>query len=817
MQVLKFGGSSVANAQNINKVISIVKETLKHDKAVIVSSAISGATDALIAIANAAKEQNNHYQTLIDQLEERHISIIDELITSDDNSSIKNICGELFGKLREICKGVYLLKELSELSQDHIVSFGELLSTKIISAKFKSLNISHVWKDSRELIKTEYIAGKNVVITNETYSNIANYFAGNNNNLFIMPGFIASDLKGRTTTLGRGGSDYTASIIAVGSQARALEIWTDVCGMMTADPRIVPDARPIRNISYKEALELSHFGAKVVYPPTIQPVVKQGIPIYVKNTFVPDDFGTLIERNPPQGHDKIRGISSSNKIALLSMEGSGMVGIPGYSSKLFDVLSKNNVNIILITQASSVHTMCIAIDQADADKAKKAADELFAYEISLGKVDPLKVEKGFSIISLVGDDMKNQSGASGRMFEALGRSGINIRAIAQGSSEKNVSAVLHTEDIEDAIRAIHAEFFSNESQRINLFIAGYGTVSKALVEIIHSRKEHIKSKLGKELVICGLSNSKNYIINKNGIEQGIDLSKGEPNTDNKYIQEICNYKLSNSIFVDCTANRSIASYYVDLFRNKFSVVTCNKIANSLSYDAYNELFTTVITEGVKYKYETTVCAALPVLETISQLVNCGDKIYKIEGILSGTLNYLFSQYNGEKSFSELVKYAREAGYAEPDPRLDLAGTDVFRKFLISSREAGYSIESQDIDFTSFIPDNIMAQHNTDFNGYAQEFYEKLKEYEPVMLEQYNRAKNANQKLRFIAQLDNTNGLKCSIGLKSIGSEHPFFSLEGTDNAVIIESEFYPNGIVIKGAGAGAKQTAGGLLNDILAI
>ena len=817
MQVLKFGGSSVANAQNINKVISIVKETLKHDKAVIVSSAISGATDALIAIANAAKEQNNHYQTLIDQLEERHISIIDELITSDDNSSIKNICGELFGKLREICKGVYLLKELSELSQDHIVSFGELLSTKIISAKFKSLNISHVWKDSRELIKTEYIAGKNVVITNETYSNIANYFAGNNNNLFIMPGFIASDLKGRTTTLGRGGSDYTASIIAVGSQARALEIWTDVCGMMTADPRIVPDARPIRNISYKEALELSHFGAKVVYPPTIQPVVKQGIPIYVKNTFIPDDFGTLIERNPPQGHDKIRGISSSNKIALLSMEGSGMVGIPGYSSKLFDVLSKNNVNIILITQASSVHTMCIAIDQADADKAKKAADELFAYEISLGKVDPLKVEKGFSIISLVGDDMKNQSGASGRMFEALGRSGINIRAIAQGSSEKNVSAVLHTEDIEDAIRAIHAEFFSNESQRINLFIAGYGTVSKALVEIIHTRKEHIKSKLGKELVICGLGNSKNYIINKNGIEQGIDLSKGEPNTDNKYIQEICNYKLSNSIFVDCTANRSIASYYVDLFRNKFSVVTCNKIANSLSYDAYNELFTTVITEGVKYKYETTVCAALPVLDTISQLVNCGDKIYRIEGILSGTLNYLFSQYNGEKSFSELVKYARDAGYAEPDPRLDLAGTDVFRKFLISSREAGYSIESQDVDFTGFIPDNIMAQHISDFNGYAQEFYQKLKEYEPVMLEQYNRAKEAGKKLRFIAQLDNTNGLKCSIGLKSIGCEHPFFSLEGTDNAVIIESEFYPNGIVIKGAGAGAKQTAGGLLNDILAI
>ncbi len=817
MQVLKFGGSSVANAQNINKVIAIVKETLKNDKAVVVSSAISGATDGLIAIANAAKAQDENYLNLIDDLQHRHNTIIDELIPSDDNTTIKSTCNELFGKLREICKGVYLLKELSELSQDHIVSFGELLSTKIISAKLKSLNISHQWKDSRDLIKTEYIAGKNVILTKETNSNISNYFATTNNNLYILPGFIASDLKGRTTTLGRGGSDYTASIIAVGAQARALEIWTDVCGMMTADPRIVPDARPIRNISYKEALELSHFGAKVVYPPTIQPVVKQGIPIYVKNTFVPDDFGTLIERNPPQGHDKIRGISSSNKIALLSMEGSGMVGIPGYSSKLFDTLSKNNVNIILITQASSVHTMCIAIDQADADKAKKAADELFAYEISLGKVDPLKVEKGFSIISLVGDDMKNQSGASGRMFEALGRSGINIRAIAQGSSEKNVSAVVHTEDVNDAIRAIHTEFFSNESQRVNLFIAGYGTVSKALVEIIHSKKEFIKSKLGKELVICGLSNSKNYLIDKNGIGAQADLSKGEANTDNRYIQEVCNFKLSNSIFVDCTANRSIAATYVDLFRNKFSVVTCNKIANSLSFDAYKELFATTLAEGVKYKYETTVCAALPVLETISQLVNCGDKIYKIEGILSGTLNYLFSQYNGEKSFSRLVKYAREAGYAEPDPRLDLAGTDVLRKFLISSREAGFALESNIIDFKGFVPDEIMAVQKSDFNAYANEFYEKLEEWEPVILQQYATAKQEGKKLRFIAQLDNTNDLKCSISLKSIDASHPFYSLEGTDNAVIIESEYYPNGIVIKGAGAGAKQTAGGLLNDILAI
>lgn len=822
MQVLKFGGSSVANATNINKVIAIVRKAIANDRTVVVASAISGATDALLLIGKTAKAGDENYLNLIDTLQQKHTAIIEELIPAEESEAIKIKCNALFNQLREICKGVYLLKELTELSQDHLVSFGEMLSTNIISAKLKSLNISHQWKDSRDLIKTEAQAGKNVVIDNLTTNNIWEYFNNDQHKLYIMPGFIASDMAGRTTTLGRGGSDYTASIIAVGTQARRLEIWTDVCGMMTADPRIVPDAHPIRNISYKEALELSHFGAKVVYPPTIQPVVKQGIPIYVKNTFAPDDFGTLIERNPPQGQEKIRGISSSNKIALLSMEGSGMVGIPGYSSKLFDVLSKNNVNIILITQASSVHTMCIAIAEDDADKAKKAADELFAYEISLGKVDPLRVEKGFSIISLVGDDMKNQSGASGKMFEALGREGINIRAIAQGSSEKNVSAVLHTEDVNDAIRAIHTEFFSNSANRVNLFIAGYGTVSKALVSIIFAQRKSIEARLGKEIVICGLCNSRNYLLNRNGIEENFNLQEGEKNTDNRYISEICKLKLSNSIFVDCTANRNIASLYVDMFRNKFSVVTCNKIANSLSYESYRELFATARLEKVQYKYETAVCAALPVLETILQLVNCGDTIYRIEGILSGTLNFLFSNYNGETPFATLVKEAAEKGYAEPDPRLDLAGTDVFRKFLISSRQGGFPIESSDVDFQGFIPEEIMCKEQTDFPAYAEEFYAKLLAYEPQLKEQYTQAAAKGEKLRFIASLDakecNGNGKpKCTISLKSIGAEHPFYTLEGTDNAVIIESDYYPNAIVIKGAGAGARQTAGGVLNDILSL
>lgn len=832
MQVMKFGGSSVANAQNINKVIDIVREALTKDKTVVVSSAISGCTDQLIAIGKAALAQDNAYGQIIDQLEAKHMELIDQLIVNDDSSAIKSACAELFNELREICKGVYLLKELSSFSLDHIVSFGELLSTKIISAKLKSLNISHLWKDSRELLKTEEIAGKNAIISDLTGKNIKEFFENSNHKLYIMPGFIASDLRGRTTTLGRGGSDYTASIIAVGAQARILEIWTDVCGMMTADPRIVPGAHPIRNISYKEALELSHFGAKVVYPPTIQPVVKQGIPIYVKNTFEPSDPGTLIERNPPEGQNKIKGISSSNKIALLSMEGSGMVGIPGYSSRLFDTLSKNNVNIILITQASSVHTMCIAIDEADADKAKKATDELFAYEISLGKVDPLRVEKGFSIISLVGDDMKNQSGASGKMFDALGRVGINIRAIAQGSSEKNVSAVVQTEYVNDAIRAIHEEFFSNNSNRINLFIAGYGTVSKALVQIIREKRDFLLKTLGKNLVVCGLCNSRKFIIDRNGISLGTQeqmiaqLSEGSDvkvsgNTSsglNNYINEISKLKLSNSIFVDCTASKEIAGTYVDLFRNKFSVVACNKIANSLSYDSYCELFKNALAEGVTYRYETTVCAAQPVLAMIRQIINSGDRILKIEGIVSGTLNYLFSCYNTEKSFATLVKEAKELGYTEPDPRLDLSGTDVLRKFIISAREAGEQIERSDIDFQGFVPSSLLEPKGATFAEDEQDFYSALQAEEPALKAMYDNAAAKGCKLRFAATLDKSKEDEkplYRVGLIEVDSTHPFYSLEGSDNAMLITTEYYPNGVVIKGAGAGARQTASGLLNDIL--
>lgn len=822
MQVLKFGGTSVANAANINKVIAIIRQSLKKDKTAVVFSAIGGCTDKLIAIGRCAVKQDKDYLTLIDELQGRHIELIDKLIPEEESAEIKAECRKLFGDLSDICNGVFLLKELTPLSLDHIQCFGELLSTMIISAKLKSMNIEHTWKDSRELIKTESIAGKNAIIGDVTEKNIKEYFNSSQHHLYILPGFIAMDMFGRTTTLGRGGSDYTASIIAVGATARRLEIWTDVCGMMTADPRIVPHASTIRNISYKEALELSHFGAKVVYPPTIQPVVKQGIPIYVKNTFEPDDPGTLIERNPPEGNNNIKGISSSDKIALLSMEGSGMVGIPGYSSKLFDTLSKNNINIILITQASSVHTMCIAIDEKDAERAKRAADELFAYEISLGKVDPLRVEKGFSIISLVGDDMKNQSGASGKMFEALGYKGISIRAIAQGSSEKNVSAVVRTEDVNEAIRAIHNEFFTGKANRINLFIAGFGSVAKALVEIIHKNREAVRERSGKELVICGLSNSKKFIIEKEGIDlSGCSCEKdlhgriaelleaGHDNSGGEYINALASFHIGDSVFVDCTASKSTAASYITLFRAKYSITACNKIACSGSQDAYDELLANAVKEGVKFRYETTVCAALPVLAVIEHLVNTGDKIESMQGILSGTLNWLFSNYTGEVSFADLVKRARDLGYTEPDPRVDLSGTDVLRKLIIFSRTAGIRLERSDIEFNGFIPEDILCRENG-----PEQFCKKLQEWDGELKRIYEQAAQEGKKLRFIASSNNG---RYRIALEKIDSSHPFFNVNGSDNAFVIKSLRYPQGIVIKGAGAGAHQTAGGVLNDILSI
>ena len=555
MQVMKFGGTSVANSNAMAQVVEIVSKAVDRDRTILVVSAISGCTDTLIRIGNLAARRDEEYKILIDNLQKRHHDIIRELLPIEKHEESKEVCDALFDSLRSIAQGVFLLGELSPASLDAIQGFGELWSTKIIATKLASIGIATKWIDSREIIRTYEKGGKNAVDIQKTYYRVNEMIENNPiTQLFVLPGFIASDKQGRTTTLGRGGSDYSASLFAVGCKARILEIWSDVPGLMTSNPKIVPTARTISHISYRAALELSHFGAKVIYPPTIQPVVAEGIPIYVKNTFNPDSFGTLIEKNPPRSKEKLIGISNSDDIALLSLEGSGMVGIPGFSSRLFETLSQNDINIILITQASSVHTMCIAVSEKDADKAKEAADRCFAYEISLGKLNPLKVEKGYSIVCLVGDDFLNQSGATGRLLAALGRHSIPVRATAQGSSERNVSVIVSSKDVDSAILHIHNEFFDKTAIKdINLFIAGFGVVGKALVDIIARNGDKIAARTGKRLHVCGLSNSRKYILDKAGLDVrdiATKLSEGESAADEAYFEALANITLENSIFVD---------------------------------------------------------------------------------------------------------------------------------------------------------------------------------------------------------------------------------------------------------------------------
>ena len=795
----------MADAAAMRRVVEIVSAAVERDRTILVCSAVSRCTDTLIEIGHRAARRDDSYRTLIDQLQERHNTIIDELLPQDRRDDPRQQCNALFDSLRSITQGVCLLGELSPASLDAIQSFGELLSTRILAARFAQTGIPLKWIDARKIVRTERVGDRSVVVTDVTYANIVDTVEHNPiTSLFIVPGFISSDREGRTTTLGRGGSDYTAALLAVGIKARLVEIWTDVPGMMTANPKSVPTARTIPHISYRAALELSHFGAKVIYPPTIQPVVAEGIPIYVKNTFDPAAYGTLIEKNPPRNHSSLTGITNSDDIALLSLEGSGMVGIPGFSSRLFDTLSREDINIILITQASSVHTMCIAVSEKDAEKAKKAADSCFAYEISLGKLNPLKVEKGWSIVCLVGDDVIGQSGATGRMLAALGAHGIQVRATAQGSSERNISVIVPSAHVQDAVRHIHNEFFDKQSEQVvNLFVTGYGTVGKALVDMIATQADAIAERTGKRLVLCGLANSRRFAVNPEGLDASRAaqlLEEGQPAAGDAWFEALAGLSLEHSIFVDCTASTDIACRYKSLFRLGYSVVACNKIAFSAPGNPVRDLRAEAAACGVTLRYETTVGASLPVLESVARIVNAGDQLLSVEGILSGTLGWLFDNYQGASegsSFAALVEQARVAGYTEPDPRIDLSGRDVLRKLLIIARQAGIPLEEADVEQTA-LPDPA-----------NEAAYAKL----------YENAAKQWGKLRYVASLvadaSAPKGWRASIGLKVVDPESPLYALHGTDNCVLFHTRDYTSPLVIQGAGAGTKQTAGGLLNDIL--
>ncbi len=642
-----------------------------------------------------------------------------------------------------------------------------------------------------------------------------NFFKDQTAQLYILPGFIASDKNGATTTLGRGGSDFTAAILAADLDAEVLEIWTDVSGMMTADPRIVRNIRQIPRITYREAMELSHFGAKVIYPPTIQPVLQKNIPILIKNTFAPEDFGTLIEAETDDEKDIIRGISSIDKISVLSLEGSGMVGIPGFSKRLFDALSRAKINVILITQSSSEHSICAAVEEKFGALAKEVVDSEFEYEINVGKIEPLRVENGFSILALVGDNMKAHTGISGKMFNSLGSQGINIHAIAQGSSERNISAVIESKDVKKAVNTLHEEFFSDGNRQVNVFIIGVGTVGKKLLAQIAQQSEFLRENLRLNLRVVGLANSKNVLFDEEGIELSepsaiadslSQNSKNSEKTSEEIADLIIEENLRNSIFVDVTANAEVVEVYPMLLQKAVSIIACNKIAASSDYAKYKKLKDLAREYNTNFLFETNVGAGLPIINTLNDLMRSGDKINRIEAVLSGTLNFVFNNYDGSRSFSAVVKQAQTEGYTEPDPRLDLSGTDVARKILILAREAGYKIEMADIENAGFLPESCLQ-------GSVEDFYSQMEKHEDYFKNLLETARNQNLSLKYIASFDNG---KASVGLQSIDEKHNFANLSGKDNAVLFYTNRYAElPLVVKGAGAGADVTAAGVFADII--
>lgn len=809
MKVLKFGGSSVANAENINQVVTIVKDAVTKDKIVVVVSALGGITDTLIECGIRASNGDEGYKSKLLEVEQRHLETVKLLIPVAEQSSILSWVKKRCNELEDICNGVFLLEELSDRTKDRIVSYGEQISSLILSAKLKAIGIENAWKDSRELIITDShftYAAVDFVVTNK---NIQDYFSSSDERLFVMPGFIASDSSGAVTTLGRGGSDYTAAIIAAAINASAIEIWTDVSGMMTADPRLVSNTKVIQEISYQEAMELSHFGAKVIYPPTIQPVMSKDIPVWVKNTFAPNDHGTVIESKIPKNGGSIRGITSINKIALLSLEGSGMVGIPGFSKRLFEALANNRINVILITQSSSEHSICVVIEQNNADKAKEAVDAAFDFEITNGKVDPLIVEKDLAVIALVGDNMKNHPGISGKMFGAIGRNGVNVRAIAQGSSERNISAVVSIHDVKKAINVLHEEFFQTTYKQMNLFITGVGNVGSKLIAQLQQQQQYLQQHLRLQIKVVGIANSQKMLFNDEGIDLGSwrkSLEDGSPMQLQQFIDTIRLKNLRNSVFADVTANDEVAMNYGPLLEKSISVVACNKVACSSPYNYYRSLKDLAREFNALFLFETNVGAGLPVIGTLNDLLRSGDNINKIEAVLSGTLNFVFNHYNGESSFAEVVRQAQEQGYTEPDPRLDLSGTDVMRKIMILARETGEKMEMSDITNISFMPASCME-------GDVDNFYKEMAKEEEHFKQLYREAAAAGKKLKFVAKYENG---KASVGLQHIDPSHDFYHLYGKDNVVLFYTNRYvEQPLVVKGAGAGAEVTASGVFADII--
>ena len=808
MLVLKFGGSSVAHESAIRQVAQIIQSYAQKERVTVVVSAMGGITDLLVNALNSASNREATYQTLINEIEKTHLDAVKSLIPVSIQSGVISRMKQSVNQLDALLEGAYLIGETTPRLSDQVLAYGELLSSEIMAAYLQSLGIDLTYWDARLLIRTNSQHGKAQVDTATTYSALQQA-AASGHQVQIMGGFIGSDALGHTTTLGRGGSDYSASLAAAGLSARELLIYTDVSGMFTAHPQWVKSAKPIEEISYEEAMELSHFGAKVLYPPTIQPAMADGIPLRIKNTFAPEDPGTLISATGGKKQKTVRGISHIPNMALVSLEGPGMVGIPGISQKFFSVLSQAQINVVLITQASSEHSITIAIASVDAQKAVDVVNEAFSYERKQGMINKLIPEMDMAILALVGDQMRSHQGLSGKMFQTLGRNNVNIRVIAQGSSERNISAVIAEKDVPKAINALHETFFEAQTKQINLFIMGVGTVGSQLLAQLESQSDYLQNHLQLQVRVVGMANSKTMCFDESGIElsQWANLlAGGTVSSLDGFAQEVKRLNLRNSIFVDNTANAEVANSYPTYLSNSISVVTCNKIACSASFDYYLQLQELCGKYQASFLYETNVGAGLPIIDTIKNMVASGDRIHRIQAVLSGSLNFIFHHYQGD-DFAAVVGQAQEKGYTEPDPKIDLSGVDVMRKILILAREAGLELEMSDIQNNSFLSPEALATHNN------QDLYAQLIKDETKMHQLWQNAQDHGAKLKYTALLD---GQKARVGIEVIPKDHPFFHLPGSDNIVLLYSARYPTSpMVIQGAGAGAAVTASGIFADII--
>ena len=807
MKVIKFGGTSVATSKSLKNVFSIIEN--QKENTIVVVSALGGITDLLHDFISSKGNSSVDY---LKEIEERHLEIIHGLSKVENQSSLLSFLKQQLNELETILEAVSTIDEITKKTISKVLSFGEILSSKIIFELLNQRGNDISYLDSREIIFTKYHNNNEIIDEEKTGISISNNIELIDSKLIIMPGFIATDSNNEISNLGRGGSDYTASVMANYTNSEALEIWTDVSGVFSANPKIVKNSKAIESLSYKEAMELSFFGAKVIYFPTLQPLIEKSIPAYIKNTFDKDAIGTCISNKGENNEEStIKGISHIEKISLINFEGSGMVGVPGFSKRFFGALSERGINVIMITQASSEFSICVAVKESDANNAKISIDKEFEYEISQRKINECQIENSLSNIAIVGDKMKSKKGVSGKLFSTLGNNNINIRAIAQGASERNISIIIDEKDNTKALNSLHEAFFENNCKNLHLFITGVGNVGSNLIRQISDQKKSLEETLGLKMKVMALSNSKKMLLSDTEIDltdwkSKLDSSNMKSDND-KFLDFSIKQNLRNSLFIDNTANSDITVNYNKYLKNGIGIVTCNKIACSSELEKYLDLKSLSRTHNAPFLYETNVGAALPIINTLNNLINSGDQITKIEAVLSGTLNYIFNTFNKENSFYEVVKKAVDLGYTEPDPKIDLCGIDVSRKILILARESGEKIEFSDVQNISFLPDESI---NTESK---EEFLESIKNNNDHFNKMLDKALKNKSRLKYVASLIDG---KASVSLKEINEDHPFYNLQGSDNITVFHTDRYKESpLVVKGAGAGGEFTASGVFADII--